>query len=72
MRGDRWKVFKGRNDGWLEEFRMYHPKDGLLIKEGDDAISASRYGMMMREHGQGNVPRPRRPFRRLRGGWMTA
>jgi Terminase RNaseH-like domain/Terminase large subunit, T4likevirus-type, N-terminal len=72
MRGDRWKVFKGRNDGWLEEFRMYHRKDGLLIKEGDDAISASRYAMMMREHGQtGNAPSKRR-LRRQHGGWMSA
>jgi hypothetical protein len=47
MRGGRWKVFRGQNDGWLEEYRMYHRKDGLLVKEGDDAISASRYGMMM-------------------------
>ena len=72
MRGDRWKVFKGRNDGWLEEFRMYHRKDGLLIKEGDDAISASRYAMMMREHGQtGNVPSKRRlpPPRQRGAGW---
>jgi hypothetical protein len=48
MRGGRWKVFRGQNDGWLEEFRMYHrDPNGLLVKEGDDAISASRYGMMM-------------------------
>jgi hypothetical protein len=26
--------------------------DGLLIKEHDDAISASRYALMMRRHGQ--------------------
>ena len=26
---------------------MYHRKDGLLVKEGDDAISASRYALMM-------------------------
>ena len=73
MRGDRWKVFKGRNDGWLEEFRMYHRKDGLLIKEGDDAISASRYAMMMREHGQtGAPPKQRLHPPRQRGGWMAA
>jgi hypothetical protein len=48
MRGDRWKVFKGQNDGWLEEFRMFHrDANGMFVKEGDDAISASRYAMMM-------------------------
>jgi hypothetical protein len=31
---------------------MYQRKDGLLVKEGDDAISASRYAMMMRRFGQ--------------------
>jgi phage terminase large subunit-like protein len=51
MRGGRWKVFKGQNDGWLEEYRLYHRKDGLLIKENDDAISASRYALMMKRHG---------------------
>jgi len=38
-RGGRWKVFKGQNDGWLEEYRLYFRKDGLLIKENDDAIN---------------------------------
>jgi phage terminase large subunit-like protein len=52
MRGGRWKVFKGRNDDWLEEYRLYFRKDGLLIKENDDAISASRYALMMRRYGQ--------------------
>lgn len=28
MRGGRWKVFKGQNDGWMEEFRLYHPRCG--------------------------------------------
>ena len=52
MRGGRWKVFKGQNDGWLEEYRLYFRKDGLLIKENDDALSASRYALMMRRFGQ--------------------
>ena len=53
MRGDRWKVFKGQNDSWLEEYRLYHRDvDGRVVKENDDAISASRYAMMMRRHGR--------------------
>ena len=52
MRGGRWKVFKGQNDAWIEEYGTYHRKDGLLVREYDDAICASRYALMMRRHGQ--------------------
>lgn len=46
MKSGRWKVF--RNCGaWLEERRIYHRKEGKVVKERDDVISASRYGMMM-------------------------
>jgi Terminase RNaseH-like domain len=74
MRGERWKVFRGQNDGWLEEYRMYHRKDGLLVKIDDDAISASRYAMMCLRYGQTSIPpKPRsyRPHIGL-GGWMSA
>jgi phage terminase large subunit-like protein len=51
MRGGRWKIFKGQNDAWLEEYRLYHrDADGRVVAENDDAISASRYGLMMRRH----------------------
>ena len=51
MRGGRWKVFKGQNDSWFEEYRLYHrDADGRVVAESDDAISASRYGLMMRRH----------------------
>jgi phage terminase large subunit-like protein len=62
MRGGRWKVFKGQNDDWLEEYRLFHRKDGLLVKENDDALAASRYALMMRRHGQ--TDRGRRSFDR--------
>jgi phage terminase large subunit-like protein len=45
MQTGRFKVFKHLED-WLEEFRIYHRKDGVIVKEFDDAISASRYAMM--------------------------
>jgi hypothetical protein len=35
---------------WLEERRMYHRKDGLVVKERDDLISSSRYALMMLRH----------------------
>jgi phage terminase large subunit-like protein len=72
MQTGRWKVFSQLND-WFEEFRLYHRKDGLIVKKGDDLISASRYAMMMRRFAivqnkvvkpamNGMTPRPQ--------GWM--
>lgn len=49
MQTGRWKVFSTCT-AWLAEFRMYHRKDGLIVKLNDDVISASRYGMMMLRH----------------------
>jgi len=40
------KVFKELND-WFEEFRLYHRKDGNVVKEGDDLMAATRYAIMM-------------------------
>ena len=31
---------------WLEEFRMYHRKDGQIVKERDDLMSATRIAVM--------------------------
>lgn len=42
----RLKVFKTCRY-WLEEKRMYHRKDGKLVKLHDDVISSSRYAYMM-------------------------
>jgi len=47
MRTGRWKVFNTCTM-WLDEFRVYHRKDGKIVKEFDDLLSASRYAMMMR------------------------
>jgi len=32
---------------WWEEFRLYHRKDGLIVKVRDDLMSATRYALMM-------------------------
>ena len=45
MQTGRWKVFSTCTE-WLEEFRLYHRKDGKVVKERDDVISASRYALM--------------------------
>lgn len=46
MQTGRWKVFRTCHS-WLEERRLYHRKDGKVVKERDDVISASRYAYMM-------------------------
>lgn len=60
MRAGRWKVFEHLED-WFTEFRLYHRKDGLIVKLNDDRMSASRYAMMMKRFA---AP--------LSGGWNTA
>lgn len=46
MQTGRLKVFSTLTD-WFEEFRMYHRKNGLIVKERDDLLAATRYGIMM-------------------------
>ena len=40
------RVFAHLSD-WFDEYRLYHRKDGIIVKEDDDVISATRYGIMM-------------------------
>lgn len=49
MMAGRFKVFSHLND-WWEEFRLYHRKDGKIVKERDDLMAATRYGFVMRRH----------------------
>jgi phage terminase large subunit-like protein len=51
MQTGRWKVFSTCKE-WLEERRMYHRKDGKIVKERDDVLSASRYALMMLRHAE--------------------
>ena len=46
MRTGRFKVFANLSE-WFEEFRLYHRKDGKIVKERDDLMAATRYAMMM-------------------------
>ena len=45
MQTGRLKVFDHLRD-WFDEFRLYHRKDGLVVKEHDDLMCATRYGLM--------------------------
>jgi len=47
MQTGRLKIFSHLTE-WFEEFNLYHRKDGLIVKKGDDLLSATRYAMMMR------------------------
>ena len=49
MQTMRLRVFSHLAD-WFEEFRLYHRKDGLLVKDGDDLLAATRYALMMKRH----------------------
>lgn len=49
MQTGRFKVFDTLND-WFEEFRIYHRKEGIVVKMKDDLMSATRYGVMMLRH----------------------
>lgn len=49
MQSMRLRVFAHLED-WFEEFRLYHRKDGMVVKINDDLMSATRYAMMMRRH----------------------
>lgn len=54
MQTGQFKVFRHLND-WLEEFRLYHRKDGKVVKIKDDLMSAMRYGVMMKRFAKVNV-----------------
>jgi phage terminase large subunit-like protein len=47
MQTMRLRVFSHLED-WFEEFRLYHRKDGMVVKSSDDLMSATRYAMMGR------------------------
>lgn len=49
MKTGRLKIAAHLNDFW-EEFRLYHRKDGQIVKEGDDIMSACRYALMGLRH----------------------
>lgn len=67
MQTGRFKVFAHLVDFW-EEFRLYHRKDGRVVKEMDDIMSAIRYALMMKRHA---ITKPRATTFRRRGSPMA-
>jgi L-lactate utilization protein LutB len=69
MQTGRFKVFSNLHD-WLEEFRMYHRKNGLIVKMGDDLMSATRYALMMRRRAKVRLRKPPVMDYGRDSGWM--
>lgn len=61
MQTGRLLVFETLND-WLQEFRIYHRKDGIIVKLNDDLMSATRYALMMIQFAE--IPAMRRAARK--------
>ena len=49
METGRFKVFSHLKE-WFDEWRMYHRKDGKIVKLNDDLMDATRYAVMMKRH----------------------
>lgn len=77
MQQGRLKVFSNLGD-WFEEFRLYHRKDGLIVKERDDLMSATRIALMMLRIARGAKDPPvmdryrRNEKRKSNESWLTA
>ena len=51
MKTGRLRVNAALGD-WFEEYRGYHRKNGLIVKERDDIMSATRIGIMAKRFGR--------------------
>lgn len=70
MRAQKLRVFSHLGD-WFDEFKMYHRKDGKVVKLVDDLMAATRYGIMSLRYGQ-CPPAERKKLAASRGGdWRT-
>ena len=62
MQTGRFKVASTLAD-WFEEYRMYYRDEkGLIVKEGDDLMSATRVATMMMRHAKLRVDRSEAPI----------
>ena len=63
------RVFSHLED-WFSEFRLYHRKDGIIVKKDDDILSATRYALMMLRYGKTMVELNQNVGGRRRSGPM--
>jgi hypothetical protein len=77
MQSGRFKVARHLNE-WFDEFRLYHRKDGKIVKERDDLMDATRYAVMMLRFAVAQKSRPKDAWADGYGSgsrsnsWMTA
>ena len=69
MQTGRFKVAEHLGDFW-EEIRLYHRKDGKVVKLNDDVLSAVRYGCMMLRHAK-TKPKPKSNVSTAPRSWMS-
>jgi hypothetical protein len=70
MQTGKFKVYNTLSD-WFEEFRLYHRKDGKVVKLYDDLMAATRYAVMMLREAKTLEPPPPIVMPRHTGGsWM--
>ena len=69
MQTGRFRVARHLRDVF-EEISLYHRRDGKVVKEGDDVISAIRYGVMMRRYAD-TPPRYRASQGEAISTWMA-
>jgi hypothetical protein len=69
MQTGRLKVFSHLAD-WFDEFRLYHRKDGKVVKEFDDLMAATRYGVMMQRAARQIKVAKTKVASLGQGGWM--
>ncbi|MFQ5471544.1 MAG: terminase large subunit domain-containing protein [Dehalococcoidia bacterium] len=55
MQTGRWKVFENL-EPWFQEFHVYHRKDGKIVKQQDDLMSASRVATMGKRYARTREP----------------
>jgi phage terminase large subunit-like protein len=70
MQSGHLKVFSHLNN-WFEEYRIYHRKDGKVVKLMDDLLSASRYGWMTIKQFGIVEPTPRRKAKVQQFNWKV-
>ncbi len=75
METGRLKVFS-HLERFFEEYRYYHRKDGIIVKERDDVISAVRYLLMSLRYAEVEQALPKSDRYRIdkhaRRSWMAA
>jgi hypothetical protein len=70
MQTGRFKVFAHLSE-WFDEFRLYHRKDGRVVKVRDDLISSTRYALMMKREATTEPRRNRNSGNSRASGWAA-